>query len=431
MSIVILCGIYLAELACYQLGIRILFEARQKTKLWMMIGILFPVVIGCLPVDEVGKSLIVIVFSFSIMLISMDGKLIENGVQLVLITILLECVDNMYKYPCEQMMMFLGNVYYKNAVFFEQKCCTILSAIIFLLLKERVKINKNTHINSLIYIILGIIAASMMFCLSILNRLRDYLPNEKFIALCKILNISIYISIILLVIFIIYIKKTHERMEQLLKTEKLLKEAQVSYYKQALKKEADTRRYRHDMIGHLGYIRDILSENKIEEAKQYLNSILGRFNKLLSSYYVTGNDMVDTIMNHLFSMLPDDVEIIIKNRIPIKFDIEDTEVCTIFSNIFQNIVEEVKENCIKSARVIIVIQKGRDFAEYIIKNTLSKQIDEKHIDKNGLPKSHKDDKCNHGIGMINVKEAVERNRGNFIWYQDDGYFCVKIILPII
>ena len=42
MSIVILCGIYLAELACYQLGIRILFEARQKTKLWMMIGILFP-----------------------------------------------------------------------------------------------------------------------------------------------------------------------------------------------------------------------------------------------------------------------------------------------------------------------------------------------------------------------------------------------------
>ena len=31
MSIVILCGIYLAELACYQLGIRILFEARQNT----------------------------------------------------------------------------------------------------------------------------------------------------------------------------------------------------------------------------------------------------------------------------------------------------------------------------------------------------------------------------------------------------------------
>ncbi len=61
-------------------------------------------------------------------------------------------------------------------------------------------------------------------------------------------TVAISISIFLLVIFVVYIKNTNERMEQLLKTERLLKESQVNYYKRSLRKEADTRKYRHDMI---------------------------------------------------------------------------------------------------------------------------------------------------------------------------------------
>ncbi len=140
--------------------------------------------------------------------------------------------------------------------------------------------------------------------------------------------------------------------------------------------------------------------------------------------------MIDTIMNHLFSVLPEDVEIVIENRTPVEFKIDDTEVCTIFSNIFQNIVEEIIENEINSAKINISIRKGREFVEYTIKNSLSELIDERYIGKNGLPKSHKSDKENHGIGMLNVKETVERNQGNFEWYQDKDYFCVIIILPI-
>lgn len=121
MSIVILCGIYLAELACYQLGIRILFEARQKTKLWMMIGILFPVVIGCLPVDEIWKSVYVTGDVLFIMLFSINGKLIDNGVQLILTTILLECIDNIFKYPCEQIVGFADEKYLNNILYFEEK----------------------------------------------------------------------------------------------------------------------------------------------------------------------------------------------------------------------------------------------------------------------------------------------------------------------
>lgn len=430
MSIVILCGIYLAELACYQLGIRILFEARQKTKLWMMIGILFPVVIGCLPVDEIWKSVYVTGDVLFIMLFSINGKLIDNGVQLILTTILLECIDNIFKYPCEQIVGFADEKYLNNILYFEEKCCAIICLVLFKLVKEKMTRNRKTHINSFIYIVIGMIAASMMFCLGILNQVSDYLPNSKFVLLYNILDFSIYVSIILLVIFVIYIKKTHEIMEQLLKTEKLLKESQVNYYKQALKKESDTRKYRHDMMGHLGYIQDTLALNKVNEARKYLSNVLGRFSKIINTYYVTGNEMVDTIMNYLFSMLPDNIEIVIESKVPVVFDVEDTDVCTIFSNIFQNAVEEITEHNINSPKIVITIHKGKEFVEYVVKNSISKDIDKTDINKNGLPKSHKQDKRNHGIGMLNVKETVEKNHGSFEWFQSHGYFCVSIILPV-
>ena len=77
-----------------------------------------------------------------------------------------------------------------------------------------------------------------------------------------------------------------------------------------------------------------------------------------------------------------------------------------------------------------MIHKGKQFVEYKIRNSILTRINEKNIDKNGLPKSHKLDKQNHGIGMINIKNTVERNHGKFEWNQDDGYFNVIVILPI-
>ncbi len=109
---------------------------------------------------------------------------------------------------------------------------------------------------------------------------------------------------------------------------------------------------------------------------------------------------------------------------------EDSDICTIFSNIFQNIVEEINENCMRDAKVLVIVNKGNRYVKYEIINSLFKLIDEKNIDKNGLPKSHKADKRNHGIGMTNIKSAVDRGSGKFEWYQDNENFIVSVVLPI-
>ncbi len=430
-NILVLCGIYLVELACYQLGIRILFEVRQKSYVWMAVGIVCPVIIGVLPVEVSGKSVLVTVVVISVMFLSLEGRGIEKGVELVLTLILLECIDDVFVYPRNVILEFIGKIHIYSWEYLVSRYCVLMGIMLIYLVRKRVYHYTKGRINSAIYFLIGIIAVLMMFCLTALDHAKIVLNNnEKFVVLCNILNVTIDASIFLLIVFVVYIKNTHEQMHQLLRTEQLLKESQVNYYKQALKKEEDTRKYRHDMMSHLAYVRDILDKNRITDAKEYLETILGGFQKIQRTYYAIGNEMIDIIMNYFFAMLPENTEIIIKDRCPVELDAEDTEVCTIFSNVIQNAIEEVMEHPEEKSEVIIAVQKGKEYVEYNIKNTLFVTIEQGRINKNGLPQSHKSDKKNHGIGMGNVKKAVERNNGKFEWYQEKGYFGVSIILPI-
>ncbi len=431
MEILLLLGIYCVELVCYQVVLKILFQVEVRNRKWMVLGLVLSIIIGVLPRDDVlGKNLLITANVFGVMFISIEGKIIDKSISLVLTLLLLACIDDIFAYPSEKIFRFVDIRYMEHVTYFASKCCVYISVFCFDMIKIKLKRYKKTHINSAIYYIIGLIIGLMLLCLSILNQAIGYFPNYKYMIFCNILNVAIVISIFLLVVFVVYIKNTHERMEQLLKTERLLKESQVSYYKQILKKETDTRQYRHDMVNHLVYLQEVLSQNRVGKAQQYLSSILGGFKKIQNIYYVSGNEMVDTIMNYFFGMLPQDVKIEIKGRCPVKISMEDSDICTIFSNIFQNIVEEINENCMRDAKVLVIVNKGNRYVKYEIINSLFKLIDEKNIDKNGLPKSHKADKRNHGIGMTNIKSAVDRGSGKFEWYQDNENFIVSVVLPI-
>lgn len=430
MEILILCGIYAVELACYLLGLQMLFDLRVRTWKWMAAGVILPIGIGVLPIGVTEKTVLIGISIIGVMFLSIESRRIAKSISTVLTFLLLECLDGILAYPCNQILEHLNMKYKESVNQLLIVLATVLCICLVNLIKEKVFQYRKTHINLAIYFIIGIIAISMMFCLSFLNHVIIYLNNNKYIIVCNILNIAIYFSIVFLVIAVIYIMITHERMEQLLKTEQLLKEAQVNYYKQLLKKETVTRRYRHDMVNHLIFVQELLSRNRKDDAQRYLMNILGGFRKIENIYYVVGNEMIDAIMNYFFGMLPQDVLIEIKGKSPVSFDMEETEICAIFSNVFQNAVEEILKNNLQNRCIMVESKKGKQYVEYVIKNTTSLEINEIHIDKNGLPRSCKKDKHDHGIGMFNIKRTVERNNGKFEWFCKDGYFYIKLILPI-
>ena len=44
----------------------------------------------------------------------------------------------------------------------------------------------------------------------------------------------------------------------------------MNYYKQLLKKESETRKYRHDMVNHLVYLQEVLKNDQAENARKYV-----------------------------------------------------------------------------------------------------------------------------------------------------------------
>lgn len=57
------------------------------------------------------------------------------------------------------------------------------------------------------------------------------------------------------------------------------------------------------------------------------------------------------------------------------------------------------------------------------------EADKKETLVNGLMATTKADKENHGIGMRNVKETVEKNGGDFRINVGNGEFVVKVTIP--
>lgn len=430
MEILLLLGIYCVELVCYQVVLKILFQVEVKNRVWIGLGCVLGIVIGILPINIAGKNFLVTVDVIIIVFVSIDGKLVFRSVRLLLAMLLLTCIDATFTYIFDGIVSFQKTDFIEYISYLVSKIIVLTFVSILNIIKEKIIEHKKTHISSAIYFVIGIIILLLLFCLSFLNQAILYLPNNRYIIFCNIVIVAIPINICMLVIFVIYINNTHERMEHLLKTERLLKESQVNYYKQILKKEASTQKYRHDMVNHLVYVQEVLSQNKLEVAQNYLSNMLGGFKKIQNIHYVTGNEMIDTIMNYFIGMLPKDTKIEIKGKSPVIINMEDTDVCTIFSNIFQNIVEEIVDHNIKEAKIMVEVQKGQQYVQYTIKNSLYIEIEEKNIYRHGLIKTHKLDRQNHGIGMINIENAVNRGGGKYKWYQETGYFCVEVILPV-
>ena len=99
------------------------------------------------------------------------------------------------------------------------------------------------------------------------------------------------------------------------------------------------------------------------------------------------------------------------------------ELCTIFSNIIQNAVEELKRQEKKEKYIKVIVKQGRHFVSVKVANSSDYMWNEKN-------ETRKKDKRNHGFGLENVKEAIGRNGGEISFLADGKEVSVEVILPL-
>ncbi len=270
----------------------------------------------------------------------------------------------------------------------------------------------------LVVAVVGMLAISLMT--QIFN-FKDFQLNKS---ATGIIGVSIYIlcGVFFIVFFVLinsnYKKKSYKRMVEL--NEKYLRMVE-EHYETLSKKNEEVRRFRHDIKNHMFCVETLLKEGEYKEAEEYLEGLKEEFREM-SAKYQTGNMLVNAIVNDVAGKYTG-VLLDWKGILPQKLQLPNPDVCVIFSNVLDNAFSAAAE-C-TGGKVGVSVQAVGNSLKILIENNMVKPIEEKE----GRFITKKEDKGNHGFGIMNVRERVSVNGGSVDFSYTDTQFTTKILLP--
>ncbi|NLL76717.1 MAG: GHKL domain-containing protein [Clostridiales bacterium] len=301
-------------------------------------------------------------------------------------------------------------------------------------IKRKVKLPNNEKWKRIykfvIYISASIMGIAIFLTIAGFQTISRYNPNEKVILFSKIISIISFISIACLAMIMLYIENENKTIKKYLETDALLLKTQRNLYNAMLAKNEETRRFRHDMQNHLICLGELAYLGDVSKVQEYVSGIEGQFRAIQNKTYSVGNDIIDAVLNYHLSFLDKDVKVNINGMCSNDIKINAVELCTIVSNLVQNAVEALNRFESVSRYLTINISGNHSCMQFEIRNSVSEQEEDRKI-VNGLIVTSKADKENHGIGIRNVKETVEKNGGIFKINIDQGEFMAKVAIPLL
>ena len=310
-----------------------------------------------------------------------------------------------------------------------KECQILLSNIVVIfifyvvyILYKRKRVSKIETRIEYIWILVLCMVVNILLTAAELHIAKEYISNDRFKYIIGITNICSYISVGFLMLFIIYIRNTNQKLQKSLATEKQLKEAQEQYYRSLLKKEEETRKSRHDWNNHLICLSELSKKENADSTKQYIDTLIKQNNYLKEKQYDVGNDILNAILYYHFSELEDDISVKVVGRCRNDINIEAADLCVIVSNLIRNAVEYLNKSNMQEKMVLFSMEEGKAYKRISIANSV-----ESNVSESKLKTTTKLDKKNHGIGLQNVRETIERNNGKLEINIQDGIFKADVI----
>lgn len=203
---------------------------------------------------------------------------------------------------------------------------------------------------------------------------------------------------------------------------------QKEYFERLLETEKDTRQFRHDMANHLIAMSGLCEREDYIHLENYIQDLLGELNTINHAQYDVGNEIVNTIMNYYFIPIMDKCHITVRGYMGGIDSILQKDMCIVVSNLIKNAVEAVnyiEEN--KQKQILVQVNKGEKYLCLKVENTIGCNVT---IAQNGLPETIKEDTRNHGFGILNAMQVVERYEGNYRGRVENGMYIAEIYLKL-
>ncbi len=136
---------------------------------------------------------------------------------------------------------------------------------------------------------------------------------------------------------------------------------QKQQYDYQLQQSVEVRRFRHDLVNHIGALRELVNQKKTEAAKEYIDTIW----KLSDAFDLkirTGDHFLDVIMNYYrYLAEKENIEFVVTGRLTEKMHLEMFDITTLMGNILQNAVEATKKAPVPKIWVELIEHKREIF----------------------------------------------------------------------
>lgn len=305
----------------------------------------------------------------------------------------------------------------------------IIQIVLFYLTRFMIKRTKKDSTYSLkwnewfVLLIIPVISIfTMSFVSLIIINIEDQLsPMQHIFSILSILGILMTNSLV----YVLYVnmQKDHAKqleysiLQQAFKSqEKSVEETKILYQ--------SVRSIRHDLKQHFQVALTMLHSGKINEAVDYMEKYNDTVLDGISNKVFCDNDVVNYIINSKSKICSDrhiKIYIYIANEIP---EFSDLDLCVLLGNALDNAIEGVSGE--GSNEIYLELRNVDNFFMISVKNTIINSV----LEYNTNLISTKNEKELHGLGILSMKEVVQKYNGSIEFYESDNKFCCDMLLDI-
>lgn len=219
-------------------------------------------------------------------------------------------------------------------------------------------------------------------------------------------------------------RKLIEMMDEQIQQRVLIEKysMQLSYTKDVDESLKALSKLRHDFKNHLLIIDGYARKNEFDKQKEYickLNDEIGA-----TKIYDTQSTLLSSILNTKNAVCEKQGIILSVNNQFHTINIDDFNLITILGNILDNAITAAAKT--GKGRIDLSMIQLDSYLEITCKNNHCEKIKKRN---GSLLTTKKVDTDNHGLGLGNVIDSVERLHGHLNLEYDEKYFSIRIVLP--
>ncbi len=294
---------------------------------------------------------------------------------------------------------------------------SILSRLICLLIVVFVTRNKKHKIdlksNQLIKFIILLLFTMAGVVAGIIPENIHFVPAKILIPLIFTVNI----------LFVYYIFNDFIEMSSLLRTKSINEErtvGELKLWEELKEKDSTHSKIIHDYTNHLLCIKGLLDDDNVEELKEYIDNIAREY-KIANKFVSTDNVLLDVLINNKYEKaLKKDISMILRLDKLDDIMVAKEDLVVLLSNLIDNALEAC-EKLKHSKKEIYLSVKQTDILQIIIRNPIEQEVEV----ADGIIRTTKIG-SNHGIGLINIKDIIDKYHGKGVIDVDEGYFTYLI-----